>query len=150
MLNGSGERAFDVAEELGFQEIFGEGVTVHSDQGLLSAGARQMNCLRDHLFASSSFSGDEDRRAPAADQANDLNGSHDGFARSNNVFAPGFDARIRGALAATELRGCVYDCRRIRTCGDYIVGPQADVAHGIGDGRAFVAYEDGSAAAGLH
>ena len=74
MLDGAGERAFNVSEQLGFQEIFGKGVAVHCDHGLLRAGARQVNRAGDHFLAGPGFAGDQDRRAAAAHQTNYLDG----------------------------------------------------------------------------
>ncbi len=73
-LKGTGERAFDVAEQLAFQQALHQGRTIHRDKGLIGSQAVAVNGTRHQFLAGTAFAGDE-HRAVARCRAPDL-GKH--------------------------------------------------------------------------
>ena len=56
---GAGEAALDVAEELGFEQRFGQAGAVDGHEGPLGAGAPVVHGLRDQLLAGAALAGDQ-------------------------------------------------------------------------------------------
>ena len=64
--DGAGERAAHVAEQLGFEQRFGNGAAVDGDERLRGGAGLLMNGARDHLLAGAGLAVDQDRRAVGA------------------------------------------------------------------------------------
>lgn len=78
-MDGTGEGAFFVTEEFGFEEVFGEGGAVHFHQWPGGAGAPGVDDVGEDFFADTAFAGDEDaafRRGNERGVAED--GAHEG------------------------------------------------------------------------
>ena len=69
VLVGAGERAFFVAEEFAFDEVFRDGAAVHRDKGALTAVALVVDGARGDFFPRPGFAVDEDGRLRARDFA---------------------------------------------------------------------------------
>ena len=67
--DGAGERAFFVAEQFAFQQIFRDRAAVDGDHLLLAARAVFVHRLGDEFLAGAAFAGDQDRRVGAGDAA---------------------------------------------------------------------------------
>ena len=65
--NGSGERAFFVAEQLGFEQVFVDRGTVYGLKYLARTQAVGVDRPRDQLFAGAAFAADEDGRIGLGD-----------------------------------------------------------------------------------
>ena len=61
--HGAGERALDVAEELGVHEFPGQGTAVHREKGVLPAGAELVDDAGETFLAHTALSLDEDAEA---------------------------------------------------------------------------------------
>ena len=60
LVDGTGEGAFFVTEEFGFEEVFWEGGAVHFHQRAGGAGAPGVDDVGEDFFADAAFAGDED------------------------------------------------------------------------------------------
>src|SRR6185437_16594780 len=60
--DGAGERAFGMAEQLGFDEVDRNGAAVHRDERTSGAKTLAVNRVRDELLAGAAFALDEHRR----------------------------------------------------------------------------------------
>ena len=70
--DGTGERAFFVAEEFAFQQIFRNGTAVDGDHFLLPPRAVFVHRLGDEFLAGAAFAGDQNRRVRAGDAADEF------------------------------------------------------------------------------
>ena len=61
---GVGERAFDVAEQLRFEQRLGDTSAVHRDKWLVGTAGVRVNELRDEVLADPALAGDQDLRVP--------------------------------------------------------------------------------------
>ena len=65
--DGAGERAFLMAEQFGFEQVFGNGGAVDRDERLVGARRFAVDVARQHFLAGAAFAGDEDRGFAARD-----------------------------------------------------------------------------------
>ncbi len=72
-LNCSCERAFDVAEQLGFQQVLGKGAAINRDHRLAGPGTGQVKRASCHFLARARFAANQHRAAATADQPDGLN-----------------------------------------------------------------------------
>ena len=68
----AGERAAHVAEELGFEQRFGNGAAVERDEAMHAARAVVVNRARDDFLAGAGLAGDEDRAGGGGDRLEEL------------------------------------------------------------------------------
>ena len=146
LLRGSGERAFDVAEQLGFEQRLGKTGDVHGDHRELAARARHVQGACDYFFAGAGFPADQHGRAAPRDQADDIRCSPNRGTRPDQHLAPGFSDSFGGpAPAGFRGRLDLGDGIIVRTCD--VVRAELHVAYGIGQVGATIAnhYGHGSA-----
>ena len=114
-LQGSGEGAFLVAEDLAFDEGFRDGGAVDGDKGLVLAGRKLVDGAGDQLLAGAAFAGDEDRGGAGGDQldeAEDLLHLGRGADQASRAFrcraAGGGWPRVRARCRAGGRRSAGY------------------------------------------
>ncbi len=66
VVDGAGECAADVAEELAFEQAFAERAAVDADERAVAALAEVVDCMGDEFFARAGFAEKQDRRAAAS------------------------------------------------------------------------------------
>ena len=69
VVDGAGERAADVAEELAFEQAFAECAAVDADERAVAALAELVDRVGDEFLAGAGFAEQQDRRAAARDLA---------------------------------------------------------------------------------
>src|SRR5438552_2232912 len=70
--DGAREGALHMAEELGLQEIDGDGSRIYGHKGFVCARGGRVNCLGDEFLPRATFSTDENRRARMRDLRNEV------------------------------------------------------------------------------
>ena len=96
--DGAGKRAFGMAEQLRFEQIFRQRAAIDRDHPRLRARAGHVQRAGGHFLTRSRFSANEHRAAPGPDQADGLRHRFHGETLSDQEFAPCF-ARIGPALS---------------------------------------------------
>ena len=74
-----------MAEELGFQEIDGNGAAIDGHEGFIHAGRRGMDGLGDELLAGAAFADDENRGAGRGHLRDQIQNGNDAFAFTDDV-----------------------------------------------------------------
>ena len=109
LLHGTGERAFLVAEEFGFEQAFGDGGAVDGDEIFGGAVGELVDGAGDDFLAAAGFAGDEDGGVGAGDAADELEDVLHGGRLADHGFAGGVGlgggARGGGFLGAQGLVG---------------------------------------------
>ena len=91
---GAGEGPFFVAEEFAFEEIFGDGVTIDGDEGLIFLGGALVDGFGDEFFTGARFAEDEDWGGGGGDFADEgEDGLHLG-GRADDIFERGEGGRF--------------------------------------------------------
>src|SRR5271154_1620308 len=132
-LHGSGESAFDVAKELGFDECRNERGTVDGSERLVFAGAGKMNAARDEFLPGSALAKDEHGIFMQADLLDHLIDALHSFGKADEAAEAGpgaqllaektvFLLEIRGAGHALEARTQLLEEERL---GDVVGGAHA-------------------------
>src|SRR5271168_5313523 len=108
VLVGSGEGAFDIAEEFAFEQGFGEGPAVDRDKGFAGPRRAGMDGAGDELFAGPALAVDQDRAAGGGDSANGLLKFFERGADSDNVIqgVSGGGVAAQGEVLAAERNFC--------------------------------------------
>ena len=85
---GARERAFDVAEQLGLEQVLGHRAAVDRDERLVLARARAVNRAREQLLAGARFARDQHARVGVRDHARLLQARFHGRAARDDLGAP--------------------------------------------------------------
>ena len=125
-----GERAFFVAEELAFEQRFGERAAMNDDQRMEPARAGVVDGARDQFFAGAAFAGDQHRGVGGRDGLDGVKDLLHGFALADDVlgtgdFGDGFaQAHVFffGAFVSERLLHQMRDLVGIERLGDVVVG----------------------------
>ena len=107
---GTGEGAFFVTEEFGFQEVFGDGGAVEGHEGCLGAGAVLVDSAGDEFLAGAGFSSDEDGDVLGGDATDGfVDFAHGGTGTEDGAVAVGLRGRLGddggGAHASADFEG---------------------------------------------
>ncbi len=133
--DGGGERALDVAEERGLEQLGGHGAGVDGDEGLVAARRVGVDGLGDELLAGAAFALDEDGGAAGRDLGDEVEDAQHGLALADDVGE--VVALLEGAL---ELE--VFFFGAVAGDGGANVGEQLFVVPGLLD-EVFRAGADG-------
>jgi hypothetical protein len=101
--DGAGEGAFFVAEELAFDEVFGDGGAIEGDEGAGVAGAFAVERAGDELLAGAAFALDEDGGVGAGDAAEEGPEFLDGRALAEELTAGVFGVLAEEAVDLDEV-----------------------------------------------
>jgi len=139
---GAGEGAFDVAEELAFDEVGGEAAAVDDDKGEVAAGAGVVDGAGDEFLACAGLAGDEDGLAgggDVGDLAEELLHAG-GVADEAGEFVAGLEAGAHAAVfeqdgaAFGEAVDAEEEVLGGEGFGDVVVGAELHGGDGGGDG----------------
>ncbi len=117
--DGAGERAFLVAEQFAFEQIFRDRGAIDRDERCLGALALAVDVAREHFLTRAALAGDEDRSLGGRDL---LGETHDALHRRIAI-----DERVAVGRDRLQHRG---DQLGIRGEGDVFLGAGLDRAYG--------------------